>query len=180
MFKRIIGLISAAIDKLSDYMGYIAGGLIVVMVFLTCYEVLLRYVFHRAPMVADEFGAYMLVWVTFLGLAYTMKKKSHIRVMVLISRFPARITRWLRPFTLAVGLAYAIFLMRFSIDLVVRSYTKDFRATTWIETPTYIPQLIIPIGLGLFAIYLFIEMIRSFRDAIRLAYAPPEPAETRH
>lgn len=51
-------------------------------------EVVTRYFFNRPLGLADEFGGYALVAITFLGLAYTLKEKAHVRVTMVVDRLP--------------------------------------------------------------------------------------------
>jgi TRAP-type C4-dicarboxylate transport system permease small subunit len=76
MMKRIGYLI----EKIAYLGGYLSGWLVPLMMMLVVVDVFMRYVMRKPLMVADEFSAYMLVALSFLGLAYTWREKGHVHV----------------------------------------------------------------------------------------------------
>ena len=53
-------------------------------------EVLTRYILRSPLSIAEEMGGYLLVSITFMGLAYTWKEKGHVRVTLIFSRLPEK------------------------------------------------------------------------------------------
>ena len=84
------------IDKIANFFGFVSGWLVPLMMLLVAVEVFMRYVLHNPAMVADEFSAYMLVALSYLGLAYTWKQGGHVRITLLVSRLPAKAASWIR------------------------------------------------------------------------------------
>ncbi|MBE0556342.1 MAG: TRAP transporter small permease subunit, partial [Proteobacteria bacterium] len=76
--KRI-GII---VDRIAYLGGWFGGWLVPLMMMLVVVDVFMRYVMNRPLMVSDEFSAYMLVALSFLGLAYTWREKGHVRVEI--------------------------------------------------------------------------------------------------
>lgn len=157
-------------DKLSYWSGLLAALFIVLMVLLVSYEVILRYVFKRAPMVADEFSAYLLVACIFIGLAYTMKEKGHIKVEVVVSRLAPEQAHWLRLFTLIVCLLTVGIFFWESVQLVFHSYDLGRRSQTWLLTPTYLVQIVMPIGFFLFFLQVLAEISKTVRGYPKLGF----------
>ncbi len=58
-------------EGLANIAGYIGGWLVPLMTLLILIEVVMRYVVHQPLMISDEFSAYMLVALAYIGLAYT-------------------------------------------------------------------------------------------------------------
>ena len=84
------------IESLSDLVsGHFTGWVIVLMMMLVVIEAISRYLFDHAFGVSDEFSAYAVVVISFVGLAYVSKKRAHIRVTVVFNRVPIKIQRWL-------------------------------------------------------------------------------------
>ena len=84
------------VDKAADVSGYLSGWLAPMMVVLVAFEVFMRYVLHNPPMVADEFSAYMLVALSYVGLSYTWRQGGHVRITLLVSRLPDKAATWIR------------------------------------------------------------------------------------
>ena len=78
------------IEKIAYLGGYFSGWLVPLMMMLVVVDVFMRYVMHQPLMVADEFSAYMLVALSFLGLAYTWREKGHVRIEIFVNRLSRR------------------------------------------------------------------------------------------
>lgn len=79
---------ASAVDRLANFVGYLSGWLVPIMMMLVVADVFMRYVMRQPLMVADEFSAYMLVTLSFLGFAYTWRQGGHVRVEVLVNYLP--------------------------------------------------------------------------------------------
>ena len=82
------------------------------MIVLIIIEVFMRYVLRQPPMVADEFSAYMLVAMSYLGAAYTFRERGHVRITALVNRLPIGVSSWLRVVTLAIAFIFSVALMK--------------------------------------------------------------------
>ncbi len=100
------------IDSVSNVLGYFSGWLVALMMLLIFFEVFMRYVVNQPPMLADEFGAYMLIALSFLGAAYTWREKGHVRITSVVSRLPPKVASYLRVITLVFALALSLGLVQ--------------------------------------------------------------------
>ena len=130
----------------------VAGVAVLLMVALVTVEVISRYFLRRSTLIADEYAGYLLVVVTFGGLAYTLRTEGHIRVDFVTNRLPAGVRRLLFGIGGVLGAIFVTILAWQSWQLVQTSIGNSERALTVIRTPLWIPQLVIPIGLVLFLI----------------------------
>lgn len=157
-FMTRIDRIVSQIDRLSGFAGWLGAACIVLMIPLISYEVFMRYVLHRPPMVADEFSAYLLVGCVFLGLAYTLREEGHIRVEVLISRLNRRTANWIRVFALTVALVVIGIGVETGVEFELTAYKLGLRSESWLMVPEYIPKLFLPLGFLLFLIQILAEI----------------------
>lgn len=51
-------------------------------------QIFLRYIFGEALAWPEELSRYLFIWFTFLGMSYSIKNKSHIRIDILELSFP--------------------------------------------------------------------------------------------
>ena len=79
-------------DRLSVFIGRITMLLIVLLVAVMIYEVVLRYVFERPTLWANEMSLWMAGFVFMLAGLYAMQQRSHIRIFLLYDICP----RWLQ------------------------------------------------------------------------------------
>ena len=128
-------------------------------------EVFMRYVVGRPPMVADEFSAYMLVAMSYLGAAYTFREGGHVRITAFVSRLPTRVSNWLRVVTLAAGLIFSIVLTKSSYDLMAVSFKFKMASATWLNFPQQGPQMTLAIGFTILSLLLAVELAKTIMDA---------------
>jgi TRAP-type C4-dicarboxylate transport system permease small subunit len=153
--------LSSLINKIGDLGGYLSGWLVPLMMILVVVEVFMRYVLHRPLMVADEFSAYMLVALSFLGLAYTWRQGGHVRVTVLVTRLPSRAASWIRFMGLILILIFMIELDRVSYKMITYALQINLRSSTWLMVPLFWPQLTIFIGFILLTLFVGLDIIRA-------------------
>jgi C4-dicarboxylate transporter DctQ subunit len=78
------------IDTVSEISGVVAVVVLVCMMMLTVSDVCLRYFFNNPITASAEYTEYMMVIVGFLGIAWCAIKGMHIKVELIIGRFPER------------------------------------------------------------------------------------------
>lgn len=148
------------IERISDIAGYFSGWLVFLMMLLIVFEVFMRYALHQPPMVADEFSAYMLVALAFFGMAFTWKRGGHVRVTVLVSRLPAKVSSWIRLISLMVGFVFVLLLVAVSYEFIAYSFEFNLRSSTWLATPLQWPQMTVLIGFVLLFMLLIAEITK--------------------
>ncbi|WP_298431359.1 TRAP transporter small permease subunit [uncultured Jannaschia sp.] len=79
-------------DRLSVFVGRITMIIIAAMVCVMVYEVVLRYVFEKPTLWANEMTLWMAGFVFILSGLYAMQQRSHIRIFLLYDILP----RWLQ------------------------------------------------------------------------------------
>lgn len=153
--------LATLIEKIAYLGGYLSGWLVPLMMLLVVVDVFMRYVMHQPLMVADEFSAYMLVALSFLGFAYTWRQGGHVRIEVLVSRFPPRINDWVRLIGLILTFIFMIELDRAAYKMIVYALEMKMRSSTWLMFPLFWPQLTIFVGFVLFTLVLAVDIVRT-------------------
>lgn len=152
---------------LGNVLGYLSGWLVAVMMLLVGVEVFMRYVFNKPPLVADEFAGYLLVAVSFLGIAYAFLVEGHVRITFVVDRVPAGVSRWMRLVTLVVLEVFIIVMCVSSYKYLSFSVMINERSPSWLHFPLKYPQATILIGFLVFALVAFgqiVKIIRSLKD----------------
>jgi TRAP-type C4-dicarboxylate transport system permease small subunit len=138
--------IEYVIKKAAGFFGYLSGWLVPLMMILVAVEVFMRYVLHNPPMLADEFSAYLLVALSYLGLAFTWRQGGHVRITLVVSRLPAKAASWIRLIVLILIFFFLIGLTHAGYKMVVYARQIDLRSDTWLTFPLFWPQLTVFIG----------------------------------
>ena len=117
------------VEKITSITGYICAFNVILMMLIVLYEAIMRYFFHNAPMIADEISCYMLVFVVFIGLAYTWKEKMHVRINIFIIRMSNHWAHRLRLITLTIGFVCIVILTKLGYSYVVRTHKMHIRSS---------------------------------------------------
>ncbi len=149
------------IEKIADLSGTFAGWLVPLMMILMVVEVVTRYFLHQPLMIADEFTAYMLVALSYLGMAYTWRQGGHVRISLLTSRLSAKVSSKIRVVTLILVWIFMLEMVRVSYKMVVYARQIDLRSPTWLTFPLFWPQMTVFIGFTILALVLTIEIVQG-------------------
>lgn len=91
--RKTIKLLTKA-DHIFDHIlsatAIMAGVLIIFLMMGTIAEVVMRYFFNRPISWMLEVLAYSLVWITFLGVAWLLKREGHVNMDAFLVRFKPR------------------------------------------------------------------------------------------
>lgn len=137
----------------------LAEFLILLLTLLFTYEVVMRYVFTRPSAMADQLGALLMPAIAFLALARTYRDGAHVNVDVLVNRLRPPMRRRVHSLTEFVTLVLTGMLTWYSLRTVIGSYEEEERLMLGITTiPLYIPQIVMPLGLGLLTLQIALSL----------------------
>jgi TRAP-type C4-dicarboxylate transport system permease small subunit len=155
--------LSDFLGRLADIGGHVSGALVPIMVLLVAFEVFMRYVLQDPPMVADEFSAYMLVALSYLGLAYTWRKGGHVRITLLVSSLPVKIAGYLRLFTLLLIFSFMVTMTYKGYGMIRYALEINLRSDTWLTFPLVYPQITVAVGFLMLTLILPAEIIKAWQ-----------------
>lgn len=159
--KFIIPIMSI-ITKISKGLGHLSAGFVLALTFIMGYDVLMRHVFNRPTVWADEVSGYLLVAITFLGAAYTLTEDAHIRIETIVERLGTNAQRRLTYMTDVLSLLFLVIYAWQGGRLFVDAYVSGKISPTLLRTPIYIPELAVFIGLT----WLFFQMVIHFVNRV--------------
>lgn len=139
-----------AIQILDRLVKWVGAYLMVVMVVIITWEVFSRYVLHHTPAWNEEIVLLLMMWFGFLSIAMGFRKQLHIRISILVDRFPKG-AQW------AVDKLANLLVIAFGALLTVEGI--KFVRLTWpdklpvTQMPQGIQYLIIPAAGVLTVIY---------------------------
>ena len=153
--------LASAVDRLANFVGYLSGWLVPLMMMLVVVDVFMRYVMHRPLMIADEFSAYMLVALSFLGFAYTWRQGGHVRVEVVVNYLPPRLYAWMRLIGLILTFIFMVEMDRAAFKMIAYALQMKMRSSTWLMFPLFWPQLTIFVGFVLLTLMLVVDIVQA-------------------
>lgn len=110
MITRIASKTGAIFDYVIDATAGVAGGLVIVLMLIMCYEVAMRYFFRQPPVWAIEVCEYLLLLLTFLGAAWLLKMGGHVRVDIILGRLNPKAQTLLNIVTSGLGVIICLLL----------------------------------------------------------------------
>jgi TRAP-type C4-dicarboxylate transport system permease small subunit len=139
---------------------------LVVMIVLIITEIVTRTAFNFSFEIIDEVGGYLLVALAFLSLPICITGGAFHRVEFVLARLSPRGRILSRLAFTAVMLVAIVVLDIYLARVALQSYEQGAVAMTRLETPFWIPQLFMPLGMTALA---FTLLRRLIWDARRLA-----------
>ena len=73
-------------NVLNRTLNILAGGSFLVMVALTCWQVLTRYVLKNPSSWSEELVSYMFAWMSLLGASLVVGERGHMNIPILVDR----------------------------------------------------------------------------------------------
>jgi len=160
MIQKLINILG----KVSDVGTFLSSLFMILITVLIGLEVLLRSLFNTTTHISTEYSTYFFIALVSLGLGYTMKEDGHIRITLLTGRLKGK-PKMIQELALTMlALAISAFLLYFSVLMVYDTYSLGMKADTVSETPLYIPQITIPIGVLLLTFQLISRILRIIYD----------------
>ncbi|MBT3205128.1 MAG: TRAP transporter small permease [Gammaproteobacteria bacterium] len=135
-----------------------AGSSLVIMTLLMLTQIVGRWFDIIVPS-TEDFSGFLLAAASFLALPYALRSGSHIRVSLFLSFFPAQLRKAVEFLVLVLVLVLVSYIA-WSVSLMVIE-TWEFEELTqgYVAIPLWIPQVSLPIGLALFVLALFDELV---------------------
>jgi len=146
--------IQDVLKRLSTILCVIALSL---MVLLVVVEILLR-IFGMSTLISDEFAGYFMVVIVFCGATLSFADGKFVMVDALYNLFTGNVKFWVDIVFHIVLITYAtllsIYIWRFNLSSVLLN-SKSYSV---IETPLYIPQFFMSLGILCFDLYVLIRI----------------------
>jgi TRAP-type C4-dicarboxylate transport system permease small subunit len=154
------------IDRLSNTFGIISGVLIILGMVLVLAEIFAREVLHTTIYISGEYSGYFMVSITFLGLAYTLKEKGHIRMTFLhkLKVFQSGKPRiYLDIYSFIIGFTVFIIITYITGSFVWDSVVTGTQSMQMGRTYIAIPQFAMPIGSFIITLQFFSEILQTLK-----------------
>ncbi|MFZ0449562.1 MAG: TRAP transporter small permease [Desulfatiglandaceae bacterium] len=140
-------------------MALLAGFLLFFIALSMCLSIALRTLGLQVPLWSVQFNEYSLLWLTFLGGAWLLRKGGHVSLDILTRRLRGTGLKRLQVLHAVMGLVICGLLAWFSgavtWDLFVRG-VMDVRA---VDVPQYLILSIVFLGFLLMAIEFLVRLI---------------------
>ena len=122
---------------------------------------LARAIFNHPIIFSDELSSYLLIGVSFLGLAFTLKQKRHIQLELVIERLKPNTRRLLNLIMAAIGFIWAAYFLVGGWYICIYYFQNNTLSNSQLYTPLWIPSIVLVIGVTLLFLQLIAEIFKS-------------------
>ena len=150
------------VDGIIDGMAVLAGLLLVFMMFSICYEVVLRYFLFSPLTWVTEISEYILLYTTFLGAPWVLKRDAHVKVDIVLTRLGVKTRKMLNMATSIIGIGVCCVLVWFGTQMALDLYQRGIPVIKSLSVPKFLLVGIIPLG-GLFMAVQFVRRMVAYK-----------------
>lgn len=159
-----------AFDAVLDAGAALAAVLLLGVMLVTSIKVIFRYGFHEGLIGVDQISGTMLLYITFLGAAWVLRREEHVSIDLLITGLRPRVRRRLDVVTSIIGAAVCLVVAFYGTQEAFTSWQRGIRIAAELEMLRVINLAVIPLG----CLCLGLQFLRRARARLRGA-APSEP-----
>jgi TRAP-type C4-dicarboxylate transport system permease small subunit len=156
------GAVDRWVGRLAQACGVLAALAVIAILVIVCTETVLRQ-FQASLLVTDEIAGYLNAAAIFLGLAWTLREGGFIRVEILYDRAVGRFKQALRWLIVLTATVFSALTLWVCTRQVIYAFDNDTRAVSVIETPEWIPQSAMVLGLAV----LLLQLLAWIVDRVR-------------
>lgn len=156
----VLDRLRIALDWLAAALLALSMLLLAAMLVLINVEVAGRYLFAYSTLISDEYSGYLFTWIVLCGFLYALRSESLLRVNLVVARTSGRVRDALEVINAACGVALAAIATYGAWQTFSISWLFQTASSHASQTPLYIPQVILPIGMGLLGLAFLEELIR--------------------
>ena len=153
-----------------------AASIVVILMAMVVADIFGRKVLNKPVPMSYEVGAFMLVFIVFMGLAYSQRQRAHIRVEFLTLRMPPRMRAVmdLVAFTLGIAIYGAIFYQTFKWSY--HSFEIGEYVAGLVNIPKWPSQFAVAFGALLISLQFLSDWVNRAAEVVAL-FRPPAPAQ---
>jgi TRAP-type C4-dicarboxylate transport system permease small subunit len=153
MFGRVLHVCEGLALKLSAI-------LMVALLTLMNVEIIMRYVFRKSTLLADEYGGYFYAWIVLLGAVHLLRSDKYLTVTLVTDRLTPSGRNAAAMFAGMIGLAVSLVSLSSTWSIVEQSWMFGTRSMQPSETPLIYPQFAMLIGYGMLSLAYVEEILR--------------------
>ena len=149
---KLSGKITGIFDRTVDVFSIMGGVLLVAIMLAVSVKIIFRYFLHEALVGVDEIAEISMLYLTFLGAAWLLRRGGHITIDLLFARLKPKTQARLNITTSVFGLFISLILVWYGTAATVSFWQRGILTPTILEVPRALIIGIIPVGSLLLAL----------------------------
>lgn len=158
------------IDKLLGIMVFFAGMLLLFVTFSISYTIFSRITGLSSPLWVLQYNEYALLWITFLGTAWVLKRNKHVSIDLVTGRLSQKKQSWFRLFHSLLGMVLCLVFLWYGAWVTIEQFQRGVVDVQAVDVPKYLILMVIPIGF----LALVLQFVRQFFTTAKQLRRTPE------
>lgn len=172
--KALITLYAKIIDKITEWVGAMAGILVLLTAVAIFIEVVMRGIFNSPTEWAVEMAVYFVLIAGFLGMPIAYSAGKHINVDIFISHLNPRTKCVLEIFNCIIAVIFCAIFFNEALGMSLLSLDMNQLSPSTLRVPLWIPQMALPIGMGLLVLQFLKTILQDILKVKEGAFAAGE------
>ncbi|MFC2122158.1 TRAP transporter small permease [Bacteroidota bacterium] len=144
--------LSASFDRLLTYFSVVGMSLIAGMMLLVVAKVAMRYFFNSPIVWVIDIAEYAMLFITFLGTAWLLKKEGHVIMDLLLDRLNHRSRHMAVVITSVVAATTCFVITWYGVVVGLDWYNINYFYQGALDIPAFYLEAVIPVGMLLVSI----------------------------
>ena len=158
---KILERAGKAFDRILDILTVCASVLVFFIMFIICYDVILRYFFNAPTTWVVEISSIILLFVPFLVGGWVLRREGHVKMDLVLEHLSKKNQTIINTITSIVAAVVCLILAYYGTKLTWDFYKTNYLTNTFLRLPQSPILSIIPFGFLL----LFIQSLRRARNS---------------
>jgi TRAP-type C4-dicarboxylate transport system permease small subunit len=157
-------MFSLVLRVLNNIMAFLGAVMVLFMMLAISYSVISRFVWNKPVPWVVEVSSYLMLYITFLGVAWLQRKEGHVRIDLFTSRLSPSARAALDALTSLGGAAVGLILAWKGFFITLDYYSRGVTVIGILNTPQYLLMAVIPLGSALLALEFIMRFFRFFAN----------------
>jgi TRAP-type C4-dicarboxylate transport system permease small subunit len=163
MIDKVFRTMESIVKGFNKILVFTASLMMAGLMIIVCVDLTLRYFFNSPLLWGTEVTEILLLYITFLGMAWVFREDGHVVIDVFTSQVAGKKKKILNGISyFLVGIVAAV-LVYYGFYTVYDHFRRGVFNPTVIETPIWLIIIVIPVG----SVPLFLEVLIKVWKLIR-------------
>ena len=143
---KLLTKLTSIFDRTNDLLAFFAVILLTFIMISVTYEIIIRQFLNLTILWMFEIKEYALIYITFLGAAWLLRREGHVKMDLLLNYLKPRTQEIFNIITSVVGAIICVVLVWYGIRVTWSSFQTGYYMPTILEAPRWPIVGIIPVG----------------------------------
>jgi len=156
----------AIFDRINEAISWFISGLLAFTLLSVCCDVIFRSLPIGSLFWVMEIDEYILLYITFLGAAWVLKREGHVKMDLVLSRLKPATQARLDTITSILGAIVCLVVAWYGAQTTWDLFRTGYYEETMLSLPTFHLHAVVTLGCFLFCIQ-FLRRIYGYRGSWR-------------